>query len=87
MLRDTRAQSVGIARFLISLLGAGILAWIVSRIATPILDGTMEASSNPTANQATQWFQIGVDNLFLAFLVIAVFGLIALSVFQREVLG
>lgn len=85
MWRDTRAQSVGIARFLLSLVVAGILAFIASRVATPILDNT--PSGNPTAAQATGWLQTGVDSLFIAFIVIAVFGLIALSVFQREVLG
>jgi len=85
--RDTRAQSVGIAKFLLSLMVAAMLAWIVNRIATPILEGAEAEASTQTAAQASQWLQVGTDNLFLAFLVIAVFGLISLSIVQREVLG
>jgi len=82
---DTRAQSVGIAKFLLSLVVATILAWIVQRVANPILDGA--TGNTAKATQSIAWMQSIVDNLFLVFLVIAVFGLVALSVYQREVLG
>lgn len=85
MWRDTRAQSVGIAQFFLSLVVALIVAWIVKRIATPILDGA--SANTQTGAQATAWITTGIDSLFLAFLVIAVFGVVALAVFQREVLS
>jgi len=81
---DNRAQSVGISKFFLSLLVATILAWIVQIIADPILDGAPTNSAKAT--QSVVWMQAAVDNLFLVFLVIAVFGLIALSVYQREVI-
>lgn len=84
---DDRAQSIGIPRFLLSLVGAVMLAFIVSRITAPILDGSSAAATTQTGTQSVQWLTIAVDNLFLWFLVIAVFGLVALAVFQREVLG
>jgi len=85
--RDERGQSVGIAKFLLSLVVAGMLAWIVNRITKPILDGAEAEAATQTGARASAWFQTGVDSLFLAFLIIAVFGLIALSIYQREVLG
>lgn len=85
MRRDERAQSVGIARFLISVVLVGaVLAWIVGRVAGPILDKSEAAATTQKGVQASQWLQTGVDSLYLAFLVIGVFGLVALAVVQRE---
>lgn len=85
MWRNTRAQSVGLSRFLLSALVALVLAWLVGLVADPLLAGTPDG--NRQAAEATQWLQTGVDSLFIVFLVIAVFGLVALSVYQRELLG
>lgn len=83
---DTRGQSIGIARFFLSLIVAAIVGWIVELVATPVLQGTLDASNNAQANEATNWFLTGVDYLPIAFMIIAFFGLITLSIFQREVL-
>lgn len=87
MLDDTRAQSVGIAKFLLSLVVALMLAWMVKRITDPILSRAGTEATAPAAVQANQWFTAGVNSLFLSFLVISVFGIVALAVYQREVLG
>lgn len=84
---DNRGQSVGIPRFLLALLGALVLAWIVQRITAPILAGSRDAATSAEATQSVAWLTVGVENLFLWFLVIAVFGIVSLSVFQRELLG
>jgi hypothetical protein len=83
---DTRAQSVGISRFLLSLVVGAFVVWIVQDISSPILGGAANATSNPQANQATVWFQDAVVWLPLGFLLIAFFGLLVLAIFQREVL-
>ena len=87
MWRDERAQSVGIARLFLSLVVALVLAWIVKTVTDPILTQAAAAGETAQATQATSWFEAGVGSLFLFFLVIAVFGVVALAVFQREVLG
>jgi len=85
--RDERAQSVGIAKFLLSMVVALVLAWIVSTITEPILSRASAAGETATATQATGWFSAAVGNLFVFFLIIGVFGIVALAVYQREVLG
>jgi hypothetical protein len=82
---DNRA-SIGIIRFFLSLIAGAVVVWIVWEVANPILDGARGATNNAEANQGTEWFQLLVDNLPITFLMIAFFGLIALAVFQREVL-
>lgn len=83
---DNRA-SIGIIRFFLSLIVGGIVTWLVWEVANPILEGARASTTNPKANQGTEWFQLLIDNLPIFFLMIAFFGLIALAVFQREVLG
>jgi len=84
---DSRAQgSISVARFFLGLIVGAILFWILSKIATPILSGAKETTNAPQANQATTWFQQGVDFLPVWYLIIGLFGLLVLAVFQREVL-
>lgn len=81
---DTRAQSIGIIHFFVSLGVGAIVFWIVSEIGSPILSGAESATTNGTANQATGWLQTGLDYLPMIFLFIAFFGITALAVFQRR---
>lgn len=87
MLGDTRAQSVGFVRLFASLLVALVLAWIVDTVTSPILTRAAAVGETPQATEATGWLQAGVGSLFLWFLIIAVFGIVALSVYQRQVIG
>lgn len=80
---DNRAQSIGIIHFFVSLGVGAIVLWIVQKIGSPILSGAETATTNGTANQATNWLQTGVDYLPMIFLFIAFFGITALAVFQR----
>jgi uncharacterized membrane protein YhdT len=83
---DNRAQSIGIARFFLSLGVGAIVYWIADLVTTPVLAGAYNATGNATANQATQWFEQSVNAMPLAFALISFVGIIALSVFQREIL-
>jgi len=83
---DNRAQSVGLARFILSLIAAAPIVWIVWESTSRILPGAKNAKNSTKANQATVWIQQGIDWLPLAFLLIAFFGIIVLAIFQREVL-
>lgn len=83
---DNRAQSVGLARFILSLIIGAPIIWIVGEITSPILTRATGATADSKANQATQWIQQAIDYLPIAFLLIAFFGVIVLAVFQRELL-
>jgi len=83
---DNRAQSVGLAKFILSLIMAAPIVWIVWEVNGRILPGAKNATSNSTANQATSWLQQGTDWLPLAFLIISFLGLLLLSIYQRELL-
>jgi len=82
---DTRAQSIGIARFILSLIVGAVMYWIVSLVTSPVLARARTSTNNATANQATTWFETGVNYLPLAFALISMMGLIVYSIFVREV--
>lgn len=82
---NNRAQSIGIVGFVLSLVVGAIVYWVVSTVSDPILTRATEATTNPEANEATQWFREGVEFMPIAFMMIAFFGLVAYSVYHREV--
>jgi hypothetical protein len=82
---DNRAQSIGIARFIMSLIVGAPIVWIVWRITDPILAGAQETTDVNSANQATTWFQQGTEYLPIAFMLIAFFGIIVYAVYSRQV--
>lgn len=81
---DNRAQSIGIARFFLSLVAGAFVVWIVFEVTSPLLDRARETGSDERTVEATGWLTTGIDYLPLLFLLVAFFGLIALSIFQRE---
>lgn len=83
---DDRAQSVGLARFVLSLIAAVPIVWIVWESTSRILPGAKAGTNHSKANQATVWIQDGIDWLPMAFLLVAFFGIIILAIYQREVL-
>jgi len=83
---DNRAQSIGISRFILSLVVGAFVTWIVWLVTDPILSYAGNTTSNSQANQATTWFQDLTGYLPIAFLLIGFFGVIVLAIFQREVL-
>jgi hypothetical protein len=84
---DNRAQSVGLSRFILSLIGGAPVVWIVWEVTSRILPGAKDATSNAKANQATTWIQQAIDYMPIWFLLVAFFGIIVLAIFQRELLG
>jgi len=84
MLRDTRAQSIGLARFVLSLIAGAPVVWIVWEVTSKILPGAKESTDHAKANQATDWIQQAVDYLPLVFLIGAFLGIVILAIYQRE---
>jgi len=83
---DDRAQAVGIARYVLALMVGAAMMWILREISRPLLDQSMNATSNTTANTGTQWLETGISNLPIFFLGVSFFGIVALAVYQREAL-
>lgn len=84
---DTRAQSIGLARFVLALIVGAVMIWIVQRIGGEILPGAKNATSNSQANQATVWMQDWIGWLPVGFLLLGLFSIIVYSVFIREAIG
>jgi len=82
---DTRAQSIGISRYILALVVGAVLIWIVQLVTDPILSGAENSTNNAQANQATTWFTQLVDFLPVAFVLISTTGIIIYAVFIREV--
>ena len=82
---DNRAQAIGIFRMFLGLIVGAVVTWLVSLVADPILTKAGESGTDATSAQGTAWLQTGMDYLPILFLMIAFFGLIAYSVFRREV--
>lgn len=84
---DNRAQSIGIARFVLALVVGAVVYWIVDLTTDPILDGASNATTNNSANQATTWLSEWFGWMPIFLIVVSVMGLIVYSVFIRETLG
>lgn len=82
-----RAQAVGIANFLLALVIGAVVSWITTSITDPLISGVKETGTDPVATQSTNWIVIYLNNQPVVFLITAFFSLVALSIFQREVLG
>jgi len=83
---DNRAQSIGLARFFLSLLVGVPVVWIVWKVTDPILQGSKNATNNATANQATDWISQGVNWLPVWILLLSFMGIMILAIYQRELL-
>jgi hypothetical protein len=84
-MRD-RAQSVGLARFILAYIGGAPVLWILLLVSGKILPGAREATNSSQANQATTWIDQGIQFFPIWYLLVGFFGLIVLSIFQRELL-
>lgn len=86
MRTDTRAQATGIANFLLSLLVGAIMAWILQAITNPVFAYADDNVTDAEAQVTQGWLEAVVGNFPVMVLIIAFVSLIALSVYQREVL-
>lgn len=84
---DDRAQSIGISRLFLGLVVGAICYFIAEQITTPVLDRAGNATTNATANQATEWFRAGVDLFPVIIAILAFLSVVVLAVIQREVLS
>ena len=80
MLQDNRAQSVGLARFILSLIAGAPVVWIVWEVTSKILPGAKESTDHAKANQATTWIQQYIDYLPMVLLLTAFFGVLILTI-------
>lgn len=83
-----RAQATGIANFFLALLVGAVMTWITTEITNPLMDHAKEttAASDTVGSTATGYISTYLTNVPVLFLFFALFSLLALSVFQREVL-
>jgi hypothetical protein len=82
---DNRAQAIGIARLFLGLGVGAVVFWIVSAVSEPLFAIAGEQGSGQVATQGTTWLQQGVNFLPYMFALISFLGLIAYSVYRREV--
>lgn len=83
---DDRAQAIGILRMFLALVVGAFVVIIVQEVGNPLLDKAAEQGTDSTSAQGTTWLQEGVTYMPVLFLMIAFFGLIAYSVYRREVI-
>lgn len=83
---DTRAQSIGISRYFLTMIVGAVLFWIASQATEKPLNEAMNATDNATANTGTQYFMTAIDMIPILIALLALFSIIALAIFQREVL-
>jgi len=83
---DDRAQAIGILRMFLALIVGAFVTMVVREVANPILDKAGTHGTDATSSQGTAWIQEGVNFLPILFLFIAFFGMIAYSVYRREVI-
>lgn len=84
---DERAQSVGLARFFMSVFVVGTLLWfILDRLGTPLLQGAKNATSNGTANSASNMFIDFIGLVPVIMIIVGFMGIVLLAIYQREVL-
>lgn len=84
-IEDTRGQPIGIGRFFLALLVGGILFMVVlTPVATPLLQESMNATDHEKTNEATGWFQEWIEYTPIIMLMISVFGVLLVAVFQRN---
>lgn len=82
---DRRGQSIGLARFVLGLGVFAVMFFIIQQVATPVLDGSKNATTNETAIQGTVWITDAIDLMPAAAMLISLFGVIAYAVFVRSV--
>lgn len=86
---DNRGQAMGIARFLLAAGVGAILVFLMTEITTPLLDTAHDkTSAGSVYREGNEWLQLATDpqTLLLWMLLVSLFGLVAYSVFRREML-
>ncbi len=85
LLTDTRGQPVGILRFFATLLLGAPLAYFALQVTDPILSRAGESAAGTDAAMTATWLGEFGTYLVVVFVGISFFGLVVLSLYQREV--
>lgn len=80
---DTRAQSIGIARFFLALFVGAIIIFMVNTVAEGVLPGARSAGDASYATQGSAWLTDGITLLPIFIVLISVFGIVVLALYQR----
>ena len=75
-------QAIGILELFASLAIGVLLLLVFREVITPVLTAGAERATDPQVQQANDWLGQLLGNLELVFVLISVFGLIALAVFR-----
>jgi len=84
MIDDTRGQAIGILRFFAALIVGAPLAYFAYRVTEPILDKSETAAQGTDAAATAGWLSAFGEYMVVVFLFVSFFGLVALSLYQRE---
>jgi len=85
MIPDNRAQSIGISRLFLALGVGFVMVMIVNQTTQPMF--ALIGQPDAIATNGTSWLNELIANLPLAYALISLFGLVAYSVFRRQVIG
>lgn len=78
-------QAIGVLELFASLAVAVLLLLVFRKVITPILTHGAARATDPQVQQANDWLGQLLANLELVFVLISVFGLLALAVFRSSV--
>jgi len=87
LIRDTRAQAIGLSRFFLALIVGAIMLVVIFRTTNPMLSRASNTTNNAQANAATDWMQAGINHLPVVILLLAFFSVVVYAVYAREILG
>lgn len=79
------AGAIGISRYFLSLLVGAFVVWIVNLIGGRILGGARNTSVTGPYADGTEWLTAAQDFLPIVFLFVGLFGILAYSVWVREI--
>ena len=69
----------------LGLIVGAVVVWLVTLVGDPTLQSAGTQGTDATSSKGTSWLLTGMDYLPILFLGVCFFGLIAYSVYRREV--
>lgn len=84
---DDRAQSIGIARFFMTIGVGAVCLFLLTTVGDPMLNSSQNATNNATANMGTTYLSQAMDLAPFLIVLAALIGVVMLAVYQREIRG